>query len=117
MDTVVSLTKADDCGERIALEFKKARLRTPETREQFTGQSIRRDAHDWASEGLRATSGKGRSELDLLKTEILAAYDRLADGVEPTSGPNGAAVRMVRVDALRTEMKDRGFLEAEERAA
>jgi RecA-family ATPase len=44
MDTVVALTKALEDDGTIAMEFKKARLRTSENREQFDPRSIRLEA-------------------------------------------------------------------------
>ena len=52
MDTVVKLT-ADD--QAIHMEFKKARLRTPENRDQFEPRSIVRDETGW-----RTIGGKGQ---------------------------------------------------------
>jgi hypothetical protein len=41
----------------------------------------------------------------------VAAYERLADGVEKKPGLNGKPVLKVEVDKLRDELKSRGFLE------
>jgi len=68
-------------------------------------------------DGLAATTTPGpkksaaRSEIDVLKVELLAAYDRLADGLPTSPGFDGAAVRKLSVDKLRDELKSRGFLE------
>lgn len=45
-----------------------------------------------------------------MEREFLLAYDRLAAGVEKTAGFDGALVKKVSVDAIRDELKDRGFL-------
>ena len=58
-----------------------------------------------------APKGAAKSEIETLKTAMLDAYDRLADGVETTAGFNGASVRKVSVEKLRDELKTRGFLE------
>jgi hypothetical protein len=115
MDTVVALTKALEDDGTIAMEFKKARLRTPENREQFDPRSIRLEADGWASEGMaKASSGKRSSEVEQIARAILAAYDRLADAVEASSGFDGKLVRKVQSDAVREEVKSRGFLDKTE---
>jgi hypothetical protein len=108
MDTVVSLT--DDDGS-ILMEFKKARLRKPETREQFEPKKIICTADGWATVG-DATKRRGPKgdERAGLKRQILAAYERLADGTDTMPGLNGRPVRKVPVERLRDEVRNRGFL-------
>jgi hypothetical protein len=55
-----------------------------------------------------------RSEAEILRHEYLTAYDRLADGAAESHGFNGKSVRKVAVDAIRDELRDRGFLETDE---
>ena len=60
-------------------------------------------------------TAKGRpSDVEMIKRAIADAYDRLADGVEPSPGFDGALVRKVQVDKLRDEIKSRGFLETDD---
>ena len=110
MDTVVSLT--DDDGS-ILMEFKKARLRKPETREQFEPKKIVCNADGWAIVG-DATKRRGpkSDESASLKRQILAAYERLADGADTMPGLNGKPVKKVPVERLRDEVRNRGFLAA-----
>jgi hypothetical protein len=53
------------------------------------------------------------SEIETIKRAIVDAYCRLADGVEPSLGFDGALVRKVAVDKLRDEIKSRGFLDTD----
>jgi hypothetical protein len=116
MDTVVSLTKGDETGETVALEFKKARLRTPENHHQFESRLIRCDQGGWASVGpLRSGKSNRSSEGAHVKRAILEAYDRLADGMAHQSGFDGKLVRKVSVEAIRDEVKSRGFLDTDEK--
>jgi hypothetical protein len=117
MDTVVSFTKADNNAEAIELKFTKARLRNPQTKEQFVSQIIRRGPDGWISDGSLPPTSAGRSSPDVehIKSAILAAYDRLADSIAPSPGLNGASVRKVSVNALRDEVKSRGFLDLDEK--
>jgi hypothetical protein len=113
VDTVVSLTKVDGDGEGCALEFKKARLRVPATKEQFESRIIRLDPEGWTSEGGRVVNlrGVGSIEQENVRRAILRAYDHLSDGVEASPGFDGAPVRKVPVASIRDEVKSRGFLE------
>jgi hypothetical protein len=116
MDTVVSLTTAQD-GQGVLLDFKKARLRTPKTADEFRARIIVRGENGWsATEAEIAKPSTGRrSEQGNLKTAILAAYDRLADGVSTSPGLNDAPVRKVSADKLRDELKSRGYLEKDDK--
>lgn len=116
MDTVVSLTTSTD-EQGVLVEFKKARLRTPQTAEQFKPRVIFRDQSGWTSTGEGTTTTKARrprSQIDDLKMALLDTYDRLADGAETSPGLDGKAVRKVKVERLRDELKVRGHLEAKE---
>ena len=118
MDTVVSLTKPPDGGDAIALEFKKARLRVPATKDEFQSRLIRREAAGWTEEGnLVTVKGKRSMDVENIKRAILAAYDRLADAAEASPGLDGYPVRKVREEAVREEVKNKGFLETGERGA
>ena len=98
MDTVLSLTKDAQNDEHLLMEFKKARLRKPETREQFEPKKIVCNADGWAIVG-GATKQRGpkSDESASLKRQILAAYERLADGADTMPGLNGKPVKKVRL--------------------
>jgi hypothetical protein len=119
MDTVVSLTKAGDEGNAIAFEFKKARLRTPETRDQFESKTLRCEVDGWVSDGqvVKSSKGDGRQEIVVVRQAIIAAYNRLADGVQTSPGFDGQPVRKVSIETIRNEVKSRGFLETNDKDA
>lgn len=56
-------------------------------------------------------TGKRPNEAVILRHEFLAAYDRLADAAPASHGFNGKSVRKVLVNAIRDELRDRGFLD------
>jgi AAA domain len=64
-----------------------------------------------------APKGTAKSEIEILKTAMLEAYDRLADSVPTRLGLNGASVRKVSVERLRDELKTRGLLEVDDAGA
>jgi RecA-family ATPase len=100
MDTVVSLKKGDENGDSVALEFKKARLRTLENRHQFEARLIRCEEAGWVSLSPLTTNKKTQSsEANALKKEVLNAYDRLADSVPSQAGCDYGAT--IRVGAAR----------------
>jgi hypothetical protein len=115
MDTVASLTKGEEAFDTpINLQFPKARLRTPDTAPQFAARLIRFVGHEWIDAGSPQTKAK-QTEAEIVIAAILAAYDRLADGITPTHGFDGKAVRKVNVDSLRDEVKSRGFLDTDQK--
>jgi hypothetical protein len=110
MDTVIALGEAVD--DAVSMEFKKARLRNPETREQFKRLTIECTEAGWSVSGAGAAKPAARQgELGMMRDAVLHAYDRLADAVETTSGLGGERVRKVSVEKLRDELKSRGFFE------
>ena len=112
MDTVVSLTEAESA---VSMEFKKKRLWTPKTADQFKPLTIVRGENGWTSIGeASATKKSARSDVELIERALLDAYDRLADGISETAGLDGAPVRKVSVEKLRDELKSRGLLEAKD---
>jgi hypothetical protein len=116
MDTVVALTKAlEDDGE-IAMEFKKARLRTPEMREQFEARKITCGPAGWIIIGSGVSKPRaGRSqELVTVRHALVDAYNRLSNGISPSPGFDGQPVRKVTVEAIREELKSRGLLQVNE---
>ena len=115
MDTVVSLTTAES-GQSICMDFKKARLRTPQTADQFKPLMIARNETGWTATEVEVAKAKGsrRKEVDSLRLDVLATYDRLAEGVPTSPGPDGTLVRKISVEKLRDELKSCGFLEAKD---
>jgi hypothetical protein len=117
MDTVIALLKADQESDdgSIRLEFRKARLRTPATASQFAPQVIRLTDSGWSSQ-IAPTAGTGNhqtSPVAIVRSAYLATYDRLADGIQPSAGFDGASVRKVAVDAIGNELRTRGFLQVD----
>ena len=111
MDTVLSLSKPEDDADEsaIRMEFRKARLRTPETADQFAPLIIH--PNDWQ---FQAAPGKGTSrrggETDIIIGEFLTTYDMLSTSAPKTQGLDGNLVCKVSVDAIRDELKSRaGF--------
>ena len=116
MDTVLSLTKDAQNDEHLLMEFKKARLRTPDTRAQFEPLKITCGADGWEIVG-GAAKKSGRSkggEAVRLERDILAAYDRLSDGADTMPGFDGNPVRKAPVRRLREELCSRGMLEVDD---
>jgi hypothetical protein len=112
-DTVAILLKTDD--DAIELRFNKARLRTPQTAEQFAPKLIRCEVNGWVVVGDAGKSGKTRSQHSIIKAQLLQAYERLADAVQPSAGFAGETVRKVKVDAIRDELRRRGFLDVNDK--
>jgi hypothetical protein len=57
-----------------------------------------------------------RKAVQILRDEFLAAYDRLADGAPKTLGlDDRSTVRKISADAIRDELKNRGFLETDDK--
>ena len=113
LDTVAALTTTED-SQGVLLDFRKARLRTPKTAEAFKSRVIIRDERGWAVTGdvVKKANGSGKSDVQLLKLEMIKAYNRLADGLPTSPGLDGAPVYKLPVEKLRDELKSRGFLEA-----
>jgi hypothetical protein len=113
MDTVVRLAFADDNREAVAMEFRKARLRTPQNHEQFKARTLSRGPDGWSFDAMSGKPMDGRKSAEVIKLKhaLVDAYSRLSDGVEPTTGFAGQQVRKVAVETLRNEVKRRGFLD------
>ena len=122
MDTVMMLSKIEaESGEpemsaAFELKFTKARMRTPANFQQFATKTVRRAESGFVAEDVPA-AGKDKPKADfaILRKAFLNAYERLADGVEKSHGFDGALVRKVKVDDIREELKDRGFLALNDR--
>ena len=108
------MTKAntdDEEDNAIRFEFTKARLRVPATFDQFQSMIIRPDFEmDWQVERAPKRNGKSGKARDLTR-EYLETYTRLCAGVTPSDGLDGRPVVKVSADAIREELKRRGFLD------
>ena len=119
MDAVIALSTLDGASDEPAdsfafqLEFRKARLRTPQNAAQFAPLIVRPGA-DWEVTPTRPSS-KTKAHGGLDRLEYLNAYDRLADGIVESPGFDGKPVRKVKSDAIRDELKSRGFLLLDEK--
>src|ERR1019366_9285899 len=70
-------------------------------------------AKDGASTPPPRQSMAARKAKPISSNDNLAAYDRLTDGLPKTAGFNGRIVTKVLSNAIRDELKSRGFLDAE----
>ena len=116
MDTVVSLTKGGEDDESLSMEFRKARLRTPEMREQFEARKITCGPDGWIIIGNGVSKPRdGRSqEIVTVRHALVDAYNRLSNGISLSPGFDGQPVRKVAVEAIREEVKSRGLLQVNE---
>lgn len=73
-----------------------------------------RPGADWEVTPTRPSS-KTKAQGGLDRLEYLNAYDRLADGIVESPGFDGKPVRKVQSDAIRDELKSRGFLLLDEK--
>jgi hypothetical protein len=113
MDTVAKLSKVEDDESAIRLDFLKARLRTPKTAGQFA------PSDDWKFEIAKAAKGsKSGGEVADIIDEFPRVYEFLADGTPKTLGLDArSTVLKVSTSAIRDELKNRGFLDADENDA
>jgi hypothetical protein len=116
MDTVAKLSKVEGDETAIRLDFTKARLRTPNTAGQFS-PLIFRPGDDWRFEIAKTESGgKSGCDVDMVRDEFIKAYDFLADGVTKSpSLDDRSSVRKVSTAAIRDELRNRGYLETDEK--
>jgi Histidine kinase len=111
MDTVLSLTKDAQNNEHLLMEFKKARLRTPDTRAQFEPLKITCGADRWETVGGVDKRRGAPGDRGAAKARaFLEAYDRLAFDAPSCTGFNSQPVKKVALDAIRREMRSRGAL-------
>jgi len=106
------LSRKEGDDEAILLEFKKARLRTPQTAGVFKPQLIRRDEHGWISEPANVTPKERIS--DRKRIWFIDVYNTMAEDVPLTPGYNGAPARKVLITAIRETMVKRGHLAKED---
>jgi hypothetical protein len=118
MDTVIGLFQDPDEKEHIQIEFKKNRLKTPSTAEQFASLKISYTPGGWAVVGEiigeRQKTGSLSPETLAIKHGIVDAYGRLADNVQPSHGLDGKPVRKVSLDTIREDLKRRDLLDLDE---
>jgi hypothetical protein len=103
MDTVIALTSSGDDDGSILMEFKKARLRKPETRDQFESKKLLcgRDGWEIVGGGTKGATARGVSKLERLRRAFVEAYHHLANDVEPTLGKDRRTkVRKVPIGAI-----------------
>jgi hypothetical protein len=120
MDTVVFLSHPlGEDGEpnrsAIKWEWRKARLRTPANADQFEPLIIR-PGENWSVEAApKGAKPAGRASTQkIIEREYLNTNDLLSDGVDKGRGFDGKPVAKVSADAIRDELKSRGFLEIDE---
>src|SRR3984957_7191647 len=112
MDTVLALVYDANNPDQVVMDFRKARLRRPETRDQFKSLAIIRQEDGWQIVGDGQSKSRELSMAAMVKKAFEQAYTRLSDEVQPTPGLDSKQVRKVAVNALRAELVSRGMLEA-----
>jgi hypothetical protein len=118
LDTVLSLTKAEDDAGGVLAEFTKARLRTPKTLSEFETRVIRCGEDGWASDDAAIVTlkgGKRSGEVRQMRSWFLTTYERLIDNVATSPGHNGSPVKKVHIDQIRDEMVSRGYLDRDDK--
>jgi hypothetical protein len=113
MDTVAMMTKKENTDDgSLLLEFRKARLRTPQTAGLFKTQLIRRDVDRWTTEP--GTVKAKESAGDHKRAWLIEVYNDLAGDLVPTPGYTAALVRNVLIKDIRATTIARGFLALED---
>lgn len=121
MDAVVMLSKIEsedeepDPSAAFRLEFTKSRHRKPSNYQQFAAKTVRATESGFICEDGGPAKPKAKGEIGAVIKAFAAAYDRLADGVEKSAGFNGAPVLKVKSDAIRDELKRRGYLDTNDK--
>jgi hypothetical protein len=67
MDTVIALASVPDDDKLVAMEFRKARLRTPQNWEQYKSATICRADNGWTEEGPLSKPKSGKTSEDVAK--------------------------------------------------
>ncbi len=101
---VVRLAFDGDDRNPITMEFRKARLRTPETMEQFKPCTIYRGEDGWTSDAVKGKPKTGRKSDDVAKVKraIADAYERLADSVDKTPASTASRSRRSKSTSCAT---------------
>jgi hypothetical protein len=113
MDTVAMLSRQDEDGP-LALQFTKARLRTPKTAALFKPALITRGENGWTAQPGIFNVAKKQTDRERKRTWFLKAYSDLAAitvTVDTTTGR-----RFVRIDDIRDYMAQHGYLATEDGA-
>lgn len=117
MDSVIMLSKLntdDDALEPSAafrLEFTKARHKTPDNFREFAPRIVRATESGFVAEGTTPQKERPKSEREAVGKALASAYERLSSDVSKSAGFDGAQVQKVSIEALRKELKSRGFLD------
>lgn len=119
MDTVAMLTAQgggdEGAGPKFQIEFTKKRLCTPKTFSQFATKLVTAAADGFeATDAPKKAAGKKKGETASVLAALRDAFERHADPVTPTAGHDDKPVKKVSVDAIRDDLRDRGFLDKDE---
>ena len=116
LSKIESNDDAPDSSAAFRLEFTKSRHKTPHNFRQFAAKAVRATEDGFACEDGKkpAAAAKSKSDAEIVRKAFLDAYCRLAEGVDPTAGFDGALVRKIKVSAIREELRNRGFLKTED---
>ncbi len=120
-DNVVMLSKvggedgAPEMSATFNLEFSKARNKSPANHRQFAPKIVRYTESGFVSEDGLASKAKATSEVEVIRRAFLDAYSILAESVTPSPGFDKKPVRKVKADAIRDEIKNRGYLDTDEK--
>jgi hypothetical protein len=121
MDTVIMLSKFESEGNEpqasaaFHLEFTKARLKTPANYHQFSRRIVRWDENEGRFVSEEGGPRSSTSQAEIIRRAIIDAYEFLADGVRPSPGFDRVPVKKVKADAMRDNVKDRGYLDTDEK--
>jgi hypothetical protein len=97
------------------LEFSKSRNKSPANYKQFAPKIVRYTDDGFVCEEGLASKAKATSEVEIVRRAFLDAYSSLAESVAPSPGFDKKSVRKVKVDAIRDEIKNRGYLDTDEK--
>ncbi len=121
MEAVIMLSKLDnddaptEQSAAFNLKFDKARNKTPKNYEQFAAKIVRATESGFVAEEGLASKAKATSEVEIIRRAFLDAYSNLAESVTPSPGFDGKPVRKVAAAAIRDEIKNRGYLDTDEK--